>query len=231
MDKKLTLVEHLEELRSRLIKSVIFVVVGSVFVYNYINKILVALTRPVGRLVFISPSEAFVTNIKIAFFGGLFLASPFLIYQLWRFVGVGLNPRERKYTLLFGPLSFIFFVLGSVFGYFVIVPLGMNFLLSFSSDLITPMITISRYISFIGTLTLTFGVVFQLPLVVLFLTKIGVVTPNFLSARRKHAIVLIFILAATLTPPDVITQCLMALPLLLLYELGIIFSKFAYRPL
>jgi sec-independent protein translocase protein TatC len=93
------------------------------------------------------------------------------------------------------------------------------------------MITISRYISFVTTLTLAFGVVFQLPLVALFLTKVGVVTPTFLSARRKHAVVLIFILAASLTPPDVITQCLMALPLLLLYEIGIIFSKLAYRPL
>jgi sec-independent protein translocase protein TatC len=230
-DKKLSLIEHLQELRSRLIKSIIFIIVCSIFLYNYIDRILFILSRPVGRLVFISPTEALITNIKIAFLGGIFLSSPFVIYQIWRFVGTGLNPRERRYTLLFGPFSFLFFILGCIFGYFVIVPVGMKFLLSFASDALVPMITISRYISFIGTLTLTFGIVFQLPLLSLFLTKIGIVSPAFLSNKRKHAIVFIFILAATLTPPDVITQCLMAVPLLVLYEISIIFSKIIYRPI
>lgn len=105
----------------------------------------------------------------------------------------------------------------------------MNFLLKFSTDFITPMITISKYISFISTLTIAFGVVFQIPSVSLFLTKIGIITPKFLSQGRKHAIVVIFILAAILTPPDVSTQCLMAIPLLLLYEIGVIFSKIVYH--
>lgn len=113
----------------------------------------------------------------------------------------------------------------------LIVPIGIKFLLGFATDIVVPMITISKYVSFVGSLTLAFGAVFQLPLAILFLTKIGVVTPQFLSNKRKHAVVFIFIAAATLTPPDVITQSLMALPLLLLYELGVIFSKLAYRPI
>lgn len=226
---KLTLVEHLEELRSRIIKSVISIIVASLLLYSFCNIILSHLVKPIGKLVFIAPQEAFISRIKISFFGGIFLSSPFVLYQIWKFVFSGLKLNEKKYTLIFGPLSLIFFILGAFFGYFIIVPIGMKFLLGFATDFVIPMITISKYISFVGILTLSFGVIFELPLISLFLTKIGIVTPKFLSGRRKHAVVLVFIVAAILTPPDIITQCLMALPLLILYEIGIIFSKFAYR--
>jgi sec-independent protein translocase protein TatC len=187
------------------------------------------LIKPAGKLVFIAPQEAFIANIKIALFGGLFLASPFVTYQIWRFVSAGLKRNEMKYTLIFGPLSFLFFLLGIAFGYFIIVPIGIKFLLGFATELVTPMLTISKYISFVGMLTLAFGVVFQLPVVSLFLTKLGIITPYFLSSKRRYAVVFIFLLAAVLTPPDIITQCLMAVPLLVLYEIGIIFSKIAYK--
>lgn len=229
VDKKLTLVGHLEELRARILKAVIAVIIASSVLYSFADKIYDNLVKPVGRLVFIAPEEAFITRIKIAFFGGLFLSLPFVLYQIWRFVSVGLKPSEKKYTLLFGPLSFIFFIVGAIFGYAIIVPIGIKFLLGFATDQIVPMITISRYVSFIAMLTFAFGVVFELPLVSLFLTKIGVVTPYFLSKKRRHAIVFIFIAAAIFTPPDVITQSLMAIPLLVLYEVGILFSKIAYR--
>jgi len=225
-NNKLTLIKHLEEIRNRIIKSIISVIACSVFVYCFIDRLLPFLTKPIGELVFIAPQEAFVTNIQIAFFGGVFLSSPVILYQVWRFVSRGLKANERKYVLIFGPLSFLLFVVGCAFGYFLIVPLGIRFLLSFSTEFITPMISISKYISFLGLLTMVFGLVFQLPLVMLFLTKIGVVNSKFLSQRRREAIVIIFIAASLLTPPDVITQVLMALPLIVLYELGIIFSKF-----
>ena len=228
-DKKTSLSEHLEELRSRLIKSIIFVIIISGSLYNFVNPILASLVKPVGKLVFIAPQEAFITNVKIALFGGLFLSSPVIIYQVWKFISVGLVPAERKYSLLFGPLSFIFFIGGASFGYFLIVPLGVKFLLGFATEYVAPMITISKYVSFVAALTFSFGVVFQLPLIILFLTKIGLLTPQFLSEKRKHAIVLVFIAAALLTPPDVVTQCLMALPLILLYELGVLFSKFSSK--
>ena len=228
-DNKLNFIEHLSELRNRIIKSIIFIFICSVFIYNYIDILLAILVKPVGKLVFIAPREAFIANIKIAFFAGLFLSSPFVLYQVWRFISVALKRNEKKYALIFGLLSFVLFILGCIFGYFIIVPIGINFLLGFSSDFVSPMITISRYVSFVGTLTFAFSLVFQLPLIILFLTKIGIVTPKFLSSRRREMLVFIFILAAVLTPPDVITQALMALPLIVLYELGIIFSKIAYR--
>lgn len=230
-DKKLALVEHLNELRNRIIKSIVSIIICAIFLYSYVDVILSILVKPIGRLVFIAPQEAFVTNIKIVLFGGLFLSLPFVLYQVWQFISLGLNLNERKYVLIFGPLSLVFFILGSAFGYFVIIPIGIKFLLGFATDFITPMITLSNYVSFVTMLTITFGLVFQLPLISLFLTKIGLVTPKFLSNKRKQAIVIIFVLAATLTPPDVVTQCLMAVPLLVLYEVGVIFSKIVYKPI
>lgn len=228
-EQKLTLTEHLTELRGRLIKSVIFIIVCSFVVYGYIDKLMVYLLEPVGGLVFIAPQEAFISYIKLAFFGGLLLSSPFVIFQIWKFTSSGLKADERNYTLIFGPLSFVFFIIGAAFGYIIIVPIGMKFLLTFGTELVRPMITISKYISFVGMLSLAFAVVFQLPLLSLFLTKIGVVTPLFLASKRKQAIVCMFVAAAMLTPPDIVTQSLMAVPLLLLYEIGIIFSKMVYR--
>jgi sec-independent protein translocase protein TatC len=228
-DKELTLVEHLQELRGRIIKSIVFILIVSGLLYNLVDLLLPYLVKPVGKLVFIAPQEAFITSIKIAFLGGLFFSSPFVLYQIWKFISAALKPSEKKYTLVFGPMSFMFFIFGASFGYFIIMPIGIRFLLGFATDSVSPMITMSNYVSFVGNLTLAFGSVFQLPLISLFLTKIGIVTPVFLSDKRRHAIVLIFILAATLTPPDVITQCLMAVPLLVLYEISIIFSKIAYR--
>lgn len=229
MDEKLTLTEHLKELRSRLVKSVLFTIIISCLFYSVVDLILPSLIKPVGRLVFIAPHEAFVSKIKITFFGGLFLSSPFILYHIWQFIKSGLKDAEKRYTLIFGPFSFILFVLGAGFGYFIIVPIGIAFLLNFATDLVAPMISIERYISFLGVLTLVFGIIFQLPLAALFLTRLGIVTPKLLSSRRREAIVVIFILAAIVTPPDIITQCLMALPLIILYEIGIIFSRVAYR--
>jgi len=226
-ERKLTIVEHLGELRSRIIKSAIFIIICSCLVYNYVDIIFSLLVKFTERLVFIAPQEAFITNIKIAFFGGLFLSLPFVLYQVWRFVYLGLEKEERKYILIFGIFSFILFILGAAFGYFVIVPIALKFLLGFATDFVTPMITVSKYISFVGTLTFAFGLIFQLPLIILFLTKIHIITPHLLSRRRREAVVFIFIIAAILTSPDVITQILMALPLILLYELGIVFSRFA----
>lgn len=228
-DKRATIGEHLNELRNHIGKSLIFLLVCSVIIYSSIDKILFFLSKPVGKLVFIAPQEAFTTNIKIAFFVGLLFSSPFILYQIWKFVSLGLLPKERKYIRIFGPISFLLFVIGFTFGYLIIVPIGMKFLLGFASEVLAPMLTISKYISFVFNLSFAFSLVFQLPIVIIFLTKIGIVTPAVLKERRKEAIVLVFIAAAIMTPPDVVTQVLMAVPLILLYELGIIFSRIAYK--
>lgn len=152
-----------------------------------------------------------------------------MIYHIWQFVSVALEKNERKQALIFGPVSFIFFIAGISFGYLIIMPIGLRFLLGFSTDFILPMVTISKYISFVGFLTLSFGLIFELPLAMLFLARIGMVTPQFFSDRRRQAIVIVFIAAALLTPPDIVTQCLMAVPLLVLYEIGVLFAKLGYR--
>lgn len=228
-DKKLTVVEHLEELRSRIIRSIIFIIIASIFSYAFTDSILRFMVKPVGKVVFISPAEVFITNIKIALLGGAYLSSPFVLYEAWQFISTGLGERGRRYVLVFAFSSFILFILGSFFGYFIMAPIGMKFLLSFSTDFVSPMISVDRYVSFIVGFTLIFGLIFQLPVVILFLTKIGLLTPQFLSKNRKYAIVIIFIVAAILTPPDVISQCLMAIPLLILYEVSILLSKLVRR--
>ncbi|MFH1854527.1 MAG: twin-arginine translocase subunit TatC [Candidatus Omnitrophota bacterium] len=228
-DIRLSFIEHMEELRQRIIRSIIFVAIASLLAYFFTDKILTFLSRPAGRLIFIAPAEAFVTSIKIAIFGGLYISSPFILYQIWQFISLGLGDSEKRHVLLFGIFSFILFMLGSFLGYFIIVPIGLKFLMTFGTEYLTPMISVGKYISFVISLSFAFGIVFELPLVILFLTMIGVVTPRFLSEKRKYAIVIIFIAAAIFTPPDVITQCLMAVPLLILYEISIFLSRIARK--
>jgi len=228
-DKKKTVIEHLEELRLRIIKCAVFVIAASVICYNFSGKILSIVIKPANRTVFIAPQEAFVAYIKVAFISGILASVPFILFEAWRFISEGLQTREKKYVLLFAPLSLIFFAVGAIFGYGVILPVAMKFLLGFSTEYITPMLSVGMYVSFAGLLIFAFGIMFELPIAALFATKIGLVTPYFLSKRRREAVVIIFIMAAFLTPPDVVTQMLMAVPLLALYEASILFSKLAYK--
>lgn len=225
-DKQLTLVEHLSELRRRLVICFLSIFAGSLLCYLVIKRILDFLVKPVGKLVFIAPQEAFIAYLKLSLIAGIFLALPVILYQIWCFVSTGLKQNEKKYLLFYGPFSFVLFLAGASFAYFLILPLGLRFLLGFATSALQPMISISRYVSFVGMLLLVFGVVFELPLVIMFLTKINLVSPKLLREKRKYAILLIFIIAAVLTPPDIVTQILMAGPLILLYEISIFFSKF-----
>ena len=222
---------HLGELRDRLIKSLVAVGVGCCIAYQFIDPALAFLIKPVGHLVFTAPSEAFNARMTLTFVGGIFLSSPYVVYHIWEFVALALREEERKYIALYGPLSLIFFLSGVIFAYFVAIPYSIQFLLSFSSNLLVPMITVNNYISYVGTLLLGFGVVFELPLILMFLTKIGIATPAFLIHYRRHAIILILIVSAILTPPDVISQIIMAAPLLILYEIGIFISKLTFKDL
>lgn len=225
----LSFVEHLEELRSRLIKSIVAIVIASCVFYLRIDSILSVLIRPIGKVVFTSPADAFMARITLTFFGGLFLALPVVLYQIWKFVAAGLKANETRYVYFFAPFSLLLFVLGGLFAYFFMIPIAVRFLLGFSSELIVPMITIENYISFVGMLILGFGIVFELPLVLMFLTKIGIVTPDFLARKRRHAVVLILIFSAIFTPPDAVSQMIMAVPLMVLYEIGIAACRLIYR--
>jgi sec-independent protein translocase protein TatC len=228
-DEKLSLVDHLEELRKRLIICLLALLATSGFSYFYAERILSLIAKPVDKLVFLAPTEAFLAYLKIAFFSGIFLASPLILQQIWSFVSVGLKEEERRPLLFYGPLSFFLFAGGGAFAYFLVLPLGIRFLLKFSSENLQPMLSVSRYTSFAGFLLLGFGISFEFPLVILFLSRLGLVTSQFLRRKRKYAVLLIFIFSAIITPPDVFTQVLMALPLLLLYEISIWFSKLTGR--
>lgn len=222
--------EHLDELRSRLVIIVLVVCVSCIISYNFIDPLLSFLIKPIGHVVFTSPADAFLAKLLLTFVVGILASSPIVVYQIWQFVFAGLKVSERHHVRFFGPLSLVFFLSGAIFGYFVAVPFSLNFLLGFASDEIVPMITINNYISYVGSLVLSFGVVFELPLILMFLAKIGIATPEFLIQKRRYAIVIMFIVSAVFTPPDVISQMIMAVPLLALYELGIVFSKWSYQP-
>ncbi len=223
---EMSIVEHLEELRNRLIKSIIAVVIAAFGAYFFSEELMEILTRPVGELVFLRPTEAFFTYIKISVFAGIIVALPFLLYQFWSFVLPALHDNEKKYINLLLPISLFMFALGIAFGFAVVLPLGMRFLLNFGSPELSAMISISHYVSFLLTLLLPFGLIFQLPLVLNLMVKLGIVKIDTLTMFRKYIIVLIFIISAILTPPDIITQMFMAGPLILLYEGSILIAKF-----
>lgn len=213
---------HLGELRGRLIRSFIAVAAGFVLCYAFAAKLLAFLWRPVGReLVFIAPTEAFFAHLKVAFLAGLVLAWPYICYQLWAFVSPGLYKEERQYTLPFVVGATAMFLLGGAFVYTLILPYGMAFLLGYGNVYLQPMISVGAYVSFALRLFIAFGAIFELPLVVVLLSKLGLVTPQMLAKNRKYVIVLSFLVAAILTPPDVFTQVLMAVPLLVLFEVSI----------
>lgn len=220
-EKRMSFIEHLEELRLRIIKCLVSVFVFSCICYVFVKQILGYVIKSVGQVVFLSPQEAFFSYFILAFFMGLFISSPIIIFQVFRFVWAGLLKHERRYLLIYVPISFLLFILGIAFAFFVILPIGIRFLLSFGTDFLTPMISVSRYISFVGMLLLGFGIVFQLPLVILFLTQVGWVSSLSLRRNRKYAVLLTFIISAIMTPPDILSQFLMAIPILLLLEVSI----------
>lgn len=230
-EKVMPFLDHLEELRQRLLRCILAIFSLSIISYIFSKQIMAILLRPFPRedkLIFLSPQEGFMIYITISLFAGLILSLPIIFYELWQFVRPGLYAKERKYTIRIVFFSTFFFLLGALFCYFVVIPYGLNFLLSFANDQLTPTIQIKEYLKFITLLILVFGIVFELPLLSFFLTKLGLLTPQFLRTKRRYGIVAIFIAAAVLTPTtDIISQLLLAVPLMILYEISIWVSRAA----
>lgn len=217
------LLDHLEELRTRLIVSLCAVLALSVVGYLLSDAILAFMTRPVGKVYFMGVAEAFTVKLKIALFFGLFTASPLIFYQAWRFVSPGLTSREVMWVLPVALAMTVFFVLGAAFCFYLVVPIGIRFLMSFSSESLEPLLSVSRYVSFVGWMTLAFGLVFEIPVVIFILGRMGVVSVATLRRNRRFVIVGILILAALVTPsPDAFSQLLLAVPLYLLFELSVL---------
>jgi len=227
-DEKMPFTSHLEEMRSRLMHVIIVVVVLFVACYFFKEKLFEVLTIPLvvampesSSMIFTGLPEAFFTYLKVSFFGAIFFASPYILYQIWKFISPGLYKSEKKYVFPFVLFSTLFFLGGSSFAYYVVFPFGFKFFLAFGTDFIKPMLSIKEYLSFSFKLLLAFGIIFELPIFMFFLSRIGLVNSKTLKTKRKYAILLIFITAALFTPPDVVTQVLMALPLMLLYEVSV----------
>lgn len=226
----LSFFDHLDELRSRCLKVLALYAACVIVIFQQIEGLLPLLMKPVGHVVFTSPEEAFVAQLNLALLAGFILASPYILYHVWQFVSLGLTKKEKSTIVVYGPLSFVCFATGVAFAYVVMIPMSLQFLLNFSSPFFIPMITVDKYVSFVGTWILACGIVFELPLVLAFLAKIGIATPEFLRQHRRYAILGILIISAVITPPDVMSQILMAAPLIVLYEIGIIVTRFTYRP-
>jgi len=234
-EKEMPFLEHLEELRWRLIKSAIAVIVGMVICLFFSQKILDLLILPTHYLdtplvlQVLKVQGMFIVKLEVGFFGGLVLALPFVLVQFWRFISPGLIETEQHYFVPLIASSTLLFLIGLSFAYFIILPLAINFFIGLASGDIKPNIAIDFYIGFVLRILLVFGFVFELPMVSYFLSKIGLLTPAFMRKYRRHAIVVIFVVAAVLTPPDVITQILLGVPLIFLYEFSILIAKTVER--
>jgi sec-independent protein translocase protein TatC len=235
-EEKQPFLRHLEELRKRLIASAIAVGIGFAICYFFSERIFLILIEPLkavmpegDQLIFTALPEMFFAYLKVAFVSGILMASPYLFYQMWMFVAPGLYKQERSLVVPFVLASTLLFVGGALFGYFIVFPFGFKFFIGFSNEYVKALPSVKQYFGFALKLLFAFGVVFELPVIIFFLAKLGLVTTELLKKKRKYAILMTFVAAAILTPPDVITQCMMAGPLIILYEVGIIVSRFARK--
>ena len=231
-EKEMPFLDHLEELRWRLLKSIISVIVMMFICFFFSDYILDALLYP-GRninppvsLQVLKVQTVFIIKLEIALFAGIILSLPVIFYQMWEFLAPGLLQKERKLLPAVVFASVICFVVGAAFAYFIIIPYALQFFLSLAPKEIENNIALDFYIGFLLRLIIVFGIVFELPMLSLILTKFGILTPQFMRKYRKYAIVGAFILGAILTPPDPTTQILLAVPIILLYELSIFISYF-----
>jgi sec-independent protein translocase protein TatC len=224
----MSFLEHLEELRKRLLLSVYALVASFALCLTYSRMILEFFLRPLrpylgqNKPVYLDLTEPFLLYMKVAFLAAVFLASPVVLYQIWAFIRPGLYPRERRYAVPFVCFATVFFALGGAFGYTVAFPAACKFLLGVAEEF-TPALRISSLFAFESKMILGMGLVFELPTVVYLLSRLGLITPGFLWHNFKYAVLIIFIVAAVITPtPDVVTQCIFAGPMILLYLVGIL---------
>lgn len=232
-DGKMPFLAHLGELRYRIIVSLVAIGIGIGVTFSQSEHLIAWMARPLPvKLVFLEPTEPFWVNFKVALVSGAFLVLPILLYQVWAFVAPGLLPRERKFAAPFVILSTLFFAAGAAFALWIVVPIAVKVLVSFKTENLVATISVNRYVDFVLKFTLAFGLVFELPLGITLASRLGLVTPQFLSKHRKYAILLAFVAAAILTPtPDAFNQTLMAGPLIILYEAGILAARvFGRRP-
>jgi sec-independent protein translocase protein TatC len=236
-DKEMTMMEHLEELRRRLVAMVLSVVLGIIFaiipwpgfdsVTHFIIKVL-GERAPIGKLVNTGPAEGFFTYLQVSMMVGIALAMPVIIYQILAFVSPALYDNEKKYLFIAVPGVTFSFACGVAFCYFLMLPFAINFLGGFANDVFQPLWTSEKYLNFVTSFMFWVGVTFELPIVMYFLSKMGVISAQRMAGFRKYAFVLAFVVGAIITPtPDPINQTIVSLPIYFLFELGVILARFA----
>jgi sec-independent protein translocase protein TatC len=236
-DEKMSLIDHLTELRKSLVRSCIAVGIGFFACYYFKDWLFDIITMPLtsvlpknSYLIYTGLTEAFFVYMKLAIFSSLIITSPFVLYQIWKFIAPGLLATEKKYVVPFVLSSTSLFIGGVLFGYFVALPPAFEFFVSFNNKYLQAMISFNDYLSLFVTFLLGFGLSFELPVFMFFLAKLGIVNSKMLSKQRRYAILVIFIVAAILTPsPDALSQILMAIPLMFLYEVSIFVVKFVEK--
>lgn len=233
---KMSFLEHLEELRMRLIRCLLSLVAGFVACWGFREPIFHFITEPMRRsqqveFIYTAPTEAFTLYMKMAFFVGIFLAAPFILYQVWAFVSPGLYPNEKVYAVPFILFGSLFFLAGALFGHYVLFPMTFRFLGEFAGGEMKFMPRIGEYYSFYSWFLLGLGAVFQLPVVIFVMARIGLVTAGFLLRQMKYAVLAAFVLSAVITPSaDVVTQSALALPILGLYLVGVLVAWLFGKP-
>ena len=227
----MSILRHLEELRTRIIRSLIAIAVGSCVSYFYIEDIMHYLTLPTGgKLYYLQPAEAFFTYIKIAIFAGFLLALPVVFYQAWKFILPALTVKERTVIGILVPSSVLLFFGGLAFSFFLVLPAALQFFVGFSTENLQPMFTLHQYFDFVLAFILPFGAVFELPLLVIVFAKLGFIGSKFLHSKQRIVIFLSFVVGAVISPtPDIFTQSMIAIPLIMLYELSYLVVRFVLR--
>ena len=229
-DGSMSLVAHLTELRSRLIKCLVAVALGSGVGYYFLEDIMHYLTAPAGKLYYMQPSEAFFTYLKVAVAAGFLLALPVIFYQVWRFFLPALTRKERFVLGIIVPASVLLFFAGLAFSFFLVLPAAVQFFLGFGNVELEALFSVDKYFDFVIWFVLPFGFVFELPLVIIILAKLGIVNSKFLGKYQRIVIFLSFVIAACITPtPDVFTQTMIAVPMFLLYEVGYLIVRYIMR--
>ncbi len=216
--------DHVNEARARILKCLILYIAACAVLYPCAGAILSFLVRPAGELVFLSPPDAFVAYWNVVLWGGVVVSSPYIFFHIWDFVAAGLLPDEKKIVHIYGPVALALFLFGGTFAFFVVLPMSLQFFLGYAAEGIRPLITLDKYVAYVVNVVLAFAVAFELPVLLFMLARLGVVQRAWLIEKRKFAVVAVLIVAAVLTPPDVVSQLMLAVPLVLLYELGIVFA-------
>ena len=238
LNSTMSLGDHLEELRMRLVYALTGLVICAVIGFCFGPKIITLIEKPYtnvmgqeARLQTLSPADGLISFIKLALITGLIISSPWVFYHIWMFVVTGLYPDEKRYVYLAAPFSAVLFIGGALFFLFVVAPLTLNFLVKFNEKMlgVNSQFTFQNYMSFVTHLMLVFGMAFQTPTAIFFLNRTGLVSLKALTGSRKYVLLAVFVIAAMVTPPDVISQITLGVPLYLLFELGILISYIASR--